>query len=190
MDAGRAADPTADHTHVVAMRGALYVAGGRTPDGESGLPVNTALEVLEPGAATWQTVREALPIASTTLGLHALDTRLVLVTPCAGVDGATAVAVTMIDTGRAAPQQKKRSPRRKVGCAGDRWPGFRGDGSGHTAARDEVREQGAGVGKPHAGPQPPCAGLAVDRPQHQPAPAGRHQREGDRRGRLRRLSRR
>ena len=53
------------------------------------------------------------------------------------------------------------------------------------ARRDEAGVQSAGVGKAHAGPQPLCAGLAVDRPQHRPAAARCHQGEGDRRGRAR-----
>ena len=53
------------------------------------------------------------------------------------------------------------------------------------ARRDEARVQSAGVGKAHAGPQPLSPGLAVDRPQHRPTAAGRHQREGDRRRRVR-----
>ena len=47
---------------------------------------------------------------------------------------------------------------------------------------DEACKQGAGVGKAHAGAEARRAGLAVDRPQHRPAPARRHQREGARRG--------
>ena len=54
---------------------------------------------------------------------------------------------------------------------------------------DEVGVQSAGVGKAHAGPQPLSPGLAVDRPQHRPAAARCHQREGDRRGRRGRLRR-
>ena len=57
------------------------------------------------------------------------------------------------------------------------------------ARRDEVGVQSAGVGKAHAGPQPLGPGLAVDRPQHRPAAARCHQREGDRRGRRGRLGR-
>ena len=57
------------------------------------------------------------------------------------------------------------------------------------ARRDEARVQSAGVGKAHAGAQPLSPGLAVDRPQHRPAAAGRHQGEGDRRGRRGRLRR-
>ena len=52
------------------------------------------------------------------------------------------------------------------------------------AGRDETGAEGTGIGKAHAGAEPRRAGLAVDRPQHRPAPARRHQREGDRFGRL------
>ena len=56
------------------------------------------------------------------------------------------------------------------------------DGGGRVGwCLAEAREQRAGVGEAHAEARPLRANLAVDCPQHGPAPAERHQCGGDRR---------
>jgi len=51
---------------VVALNGKLYVAGGRSPDGEGGLAVNPSVEVFDPASATWSTRIERLPLPTVT----------------------------------------------------------------------------------------------------------------------------